>query len=237
MALVDDKSGLVRKESARNGEWVKISMRKVHTLLEMEDNDERKSFIDCLCIDLNYVEEQRNNLVIFPSKSQVKVTDSLVNVTDSSVTDYDSADESSICSTHLPSLKKLVGVEPVSGPKTIKSILKSNSTFKDENLKGVTINEPTSAPAKGNKNVSSSKNNSAPAAPQDRWYKEKHIELVNIMGNSGTGMLIREMAKELSAALAHECLFVDFLPEEEPKKVSEALKHLRWVDVMQEELN
>nr|GEW27009.1 hypothetical protein [Tanacetum cinerariifolium] len=64
MALADDKSGVVRKESARNGEWVKISMRKVHTLLEMEDNDEKKSFIDYSCIDLNYVEEQRNNLVL-----------------------------------------------------------------------------------------------------------------------------------------------------------------------------
>ncbi|GJR04683.1 retrovirus-related pol polyprotein from transposon TNT 1-94 [Tanacetum coccineum] len=38
-------------------------------------------------------------------------------------------------------------------------------------------------------------------------------------------MLTRSMAKELSAALAHEYLFVDFLSEEEPKKVSEALKH------------
>ncbi|GKG14274.1 hypothetical protein Tco_0353874, partial [Tanacetum coccineum] len=59
-------------------------------------------------------------------------------------------------------LEKLVGVEPVSRPKTIKSILKSNSTFKAETLKGVTINEPTSAPAKGNKNVSASKRNSTP---------------------------------------------------------------------------
>ncbi|GKA73711.1 retrovirus-related pol polyprotein from transposon TNT 1-94 [Tanacetum coccineum] len=31
-------------------------------------------------------------------------------------------------------------------------------------------------------------------------------------------MLTRAMAKELSAASAHECLFVDFLSEEEPKK-------------------
>ncbi|GKA86270.1 hypothetical protein Tco_0807981 [Tanacetum coccineum] len=50
-------------------------------------------------------------------------------------------------------------------------------------------------------------------------------------------MLTRAMAKELSAASAHECLFVDFLFEEEPKKVSEALKHPGWVDAMQEELN
>ncbi|GJW15147.1 hypothetical protein Tco_0019280 [Tanacetum coccineum] len=50
-------------------------------------------------------------------------------------------------------------------------------------------------------------------------------------------MLTRAMAKQLSAASAHECLFVDFLSEEEPKKVSEALKHPGWVDVMQDELN
>ncbi|GKA22159.1 hypothetical protein Tco_0708121, partial [Tanacetum coccineum] len=56
-------------------------------------------------------------------------------------------------------------------------------------------------------------------APQDRWSKDKHIELVNIIGNPGAGMLTRAMAKELSPALAHECLFVDFLYEEEPKKV------------------
>ncbi|GKF11924.1 hypothetical protein Tco_0049850, partial [Tanacetum coccineum] len=64
--------------------------------------------------------------------------------------------------TPLPLLEKLAGVELVSGPKTIKSILKSNSTFKAETLKGVTINEPTSAPAKANKNVLASKRNSAP---------------------------------------------------------------------------
>ncbi|GKE57462.1 hypothetical protein Tco_1496647 [Tanacetum coccineum] len=64
MAFADDKNVTVGKESARNSEWVKISMRKVHTLLEMKDNDERIFFIDYLCIDLNYVEEQRNNLML-----------------------------------------------------------------------------------------------------------------------------------------------------------------------------
>nr|GFA73990.1 hypothetical protein [Tanacetum cinerariifolium] len=61
---------------------------------------------------------------------------------------YDLADESSVYSTLFPSLKKLDGAEPVSGPKTIKSILKSRSTFKTEALKGVIINKPSSAPAK-----------------------------------------------------------------------------------------
>ncbi|GKD37307.1 hypothetical protein Tco_1257514, partial [Tanacetum coccineum] len=74
---------------------------------------------------------------------------------------YDSADESSICSTPLLLLKKLDGVELGSGPKTIKSILKSKSTFKAETLKGITLNEPSSAPARGNKSSSASKTNSA----------------------------------------------------------------------------
>ncbi|GJS69941.1 hypothetical protein Tco_0702782 [Tanacetum coccineum] len=77
----------------------------------------------------------------------------------------------------------------------------------------------------------------ATPAPQDRWSRDKHIELVNIVGNPGAGMLTRAMAKELSAASSHECIFVDFLSEEEPKYVSEALKHHGWVDDMQEELN
>ncbi|GJW19414.1 hypothetical protein Tco_0026850 [Tanacetum coccineum] len=66
---------------------------------------------------------------------------------------------------------------------------------------------------------------------------DKHIELVNIIGILGARMLTKAMAKGLSAASAHEYLFVDFLSEEEPKKVFEAFKHPRWVDTMQEELN
>ncbi|GJU24764.1 hypothetical protein Tco_1163385 [Tanacetum coccineum] len=62
MALADEERVSVGKESARNGEWIKISIKKVHTLLEMDDND-GKSFLDYLCIDLNYVEEQTNNLM------------------------------------------------------------------------------------------------------------------------------------------------------------------------------
>ncbi|GJV18092.1 retrovirus-related pol polyprotein from transposon TNT 1-94 [Tanacetum coccineum] len=74
-------------------------------------------------------------------------------------------------------------------------------------------------------------------APQDRWSQDKHIDLVNIIGDPEAGMLTQAMAKELSTTSTHECLFVDFLSEKEPKKVSEALKHPGWVDAMQDELN
>nr|GEU50376.1 retrovirus-related Pol polyprotein from transposon TNT 1-94 [Tanacetum cinerariifolium] len=71
-------------------------------------------------------------------------------------------------------------------------------------------------------------------APQDRWSQDKHIELVSIIGNPGARMLTRSMAKELGAALTYKCIFVDFIFEEEPKKVSESIQHLRWVDSMQD---
>ncbi|GJX91141.1 hypothetical protein Tco_0344467 [Tanacetum coccineum] len=64
-------------------------------------------------------------------------------------------------------------------------------------------------------------------APQDRWYHDKHIDPVNIIGNPRAEMLIRAMAKELGATLAHECLFVDFLFEKEPKR---SLKHYNIQD-------
>ncbi|GJW84711.1 hypothetical protein Tco_0157856 [Tanacetum coccineum] len=215
MALDEDNDD-VSKEGAKNGEWVKISIRKVHTLLEMEDNDDRKTYLDYLCIDLNYVKEQRNNLLskhrdlvhelnackehllilkqakldflimqhintkilkenknakdlVFVKSSADESKVSIPSVerpwlSKAEATEYDLADKSSVCSTPLPPLKKLNGVEPTFGPKTIKSILRSKSIFKAETLKGAIINEPSSAPVKGNKNSSASIVNSAPAS-------------------------------------------------------------------------
>ncbi|GKD70933.1 hypothetical protein Tco_1325023, partial [Tanacetum coccineum] len=100
---------------------------------------------------------------ILPAESQRNTIDPSVVVTDFSTTIYDSADESSVCSTPLPPLKKLNGAEPIYGPKTIKLILRSKSTFKNEALKGVIINKPFSAPAKRNKSSPASKVYSAPA--------------------------------------------------------------------------
>ncbi|GKA72819.1 retrovirus-related pol polyprotein from transposon TNT 1-94 [Tanacetum coccineum] len=140
MTLVDDESFVVGKESARNGEWVKISMKNVHTLLDMEDNDERKSFLDYLSDDTK---------VSIPGVERPWLS----KAEGFTLPNHDTADESSVCSTPIFLLEKLAGAELVYGPKTIKSIWKSNSTFKVETLKGVTINEPYSALAKGKKMV------------------------------------------------------------------------------------
>ncbi|GJV95928.1 retrovirus-related pol polyprotein from transposon TNT 1-94 [Tanacetum coccineum] len=68
--------------------------------------------------------------------------------------------------------------------------------------------------------------------PQDRWSKDQHTKLMNIIGDPGEGMLTRSMAAKLTAASASECLFVNFLSKIEPKKVSETLKHPRWVNAI-----
>ncbi|GJS51465.1 hypothetical protein Tco_0624827 [Tanacetum coccineum] len=275
MALADEERVYVGKESARNGEWIRISMKKVHTLLEMEDNDDRKSFLDYLCIDFNYVEEQRCNLLskhrnlvqelntckeqllvlkqaklnlltiqhvnteilkenqnlrnelkeltsiieswlnssnkvnqciseqIPTQKKKILGINQLTENTSSfgpndSVFVMSSADNSdlsiSICNkpklseadkvssvdTPLPSLK-LDDAKPVSGSKTIKSILKSKSTFKSEALKGIIINEPSSAPARGNKSSSASKTNSAPAGKLKNVKTEDDPPLAIVM--------------------------------------------------------
>ncbi|GKB66215.1 hypothetical protein Tco_0927627 [Tanacetum coccineum] len=240
MALAEEND-VVSKEGARNGEWVKISMRKVHTLLEIEDNDDRKVCLDYLCIDLNYVEEQRMNkspqkkrilgvdqltedpsssgqkdLVfvkssvddtkvtipgverpwlfeaesfiwpnhdtgrILPSESQRNTTDPSVVVTDSSTTDYDSADESSVCSTPLPPLKKLDGVEPISEPKTIKSILRSKSITQNETFKRFHNNEPYhQTPAKGNKSLQLVKVHSSHVCEKTDHRTLDHVEYMS----------------------------------------------------------
>nr|GEW23583.1 hypothetical protein [Tanacetum cinerariifolium] len=72
---------------------------------------------------------------------------------------------------------------------------------------------------------------------EDRRSRDKRIKLMNIIGDPREGMLTRSMAAKLTTASTSKCLFADFFSKIEPKKVSEALKHLGWVDAMQEELN
>ncbi|GJW62178.1 hypothetical protein Tco_0111513 [Tanacetum coccineum] len=254
MALVNEKRVSVSKKSANNGEWVKIFIQKVHTLLEMEDNYDRKSFVDYLCIDLNYVEEQRNNLLskhrnlvqeLNTCKEQLLILNQakldlltmqhvnteilkenqnlrnllkeLTSITETWLNSSNklweknpvfvksSADnskvsiigsnkpklseaEDSTLSNHdtgkhpLPPLEKLAGAKPVPGPKTIKSYLKSSPTFKAETLKGITLLEPSSTPAKDNiKGSSALKTSSAPAGKLNNVKVEDDPPLAIVM--------------------------------------------------------
>ncbi|GJS23499.1 hypothetical protein Tco_0452131 [Tanacetum coccineum] len=164
MALADEERDSVGKEIARNNN-VSITDSNKHRLFEAENST--LSNLDTGKIPL--VESQRN------------ITDPSVAVTESSATNYDSADESLVCSTPFPPLKKLDYVEPISGPKTIKSILKSKSIFKTETLYGIIINKPSSAPARGNKSSSASKITSAPAGKLKNVKMEDDPPLAIVM--------------------------------------------------------
>ncbi|GJY80653.1 retrovirus-related pol polyprotein from transposon TNT 1-94 [Tanacetum coccineum] len=66
------------------------------------------------------------------------------------------------------------------------------------------ITQPTAGPSGNN--------------TENRWSKDQHIELVNIIGDPGEGMLTRSVAAKLTAASTYECIFADFLSKIEPKK-------------------
>nr|GEV87463.1 hypothetical protein [Tanacetum cinerariifolium] len=117
MALNDEERISVGKESARNDNSdMSITSSNLHESSKAKDSTLPNH-------DTNEVPS---------NKSQRNTTNPPAVVSDSPTPDYDSADESLVCSTPLLLLKKLDGSEPGSGPKTVKSILKSKSTFKAE---------------------------------------------------------------------------------------------------------
>nr|GEU64431.1 hypothetical protein [Tanacetum cinerariifolium] len=246
MALTNEERVSVGRESAKNGDWTKISMKK-NLVQELNKGKEQLLVLNQAKLDLltmqhvnteillenqnltlelkeltsiretwlnssNKVNQpgirkssaNNSNMSITSSKipkssktedfilpnhdtgevpsneSQRNTIDPSVFVSESLVTDYDLADESSICSTPLLSLKKLDGAEPVSRPETIKSILKSKSTFKAKTLKGIPINEPSSAAARG-KSSSSSKTNSSPVGKLKNVKMEDDPPLAIVM--------------------------------------------------------
>ncbi|GKB54525.1 retrovirus-related pol polyprotein from transposon TNT 1-94 [Tanacetum coccineum] len=62
MEIAEDEPS-VGKADARSGQWVDITMKKVHGLLSMTDGDERKHVLDYTHVDLHHVEDQRKNFV------------------------------------------------------------------------------------------------------------------------------------------------------------------------------
>ncbi|GKB68352.1 retrovirus-related pol polyprotein from transposon TNT 1-94 [Tanacetum coccineum] len=76
-----------------------------------------------------------------------------------------------------------------------------------------------------------------PIIPQDRWSREKHIYLVNIIGEPLAGITTRSKIRDSDAASASKRLYVNFFSKMEPIKLIKALEEEGWIIVMQEELN
>nr|GEV03571.1 RNA-directed DNA polymerase, eukaryota [Tanacetum cinerariifolium] len=109
IALTDDKSGGVGKESAKNGDWVKIAMKK------NSSNYEPKGLVF-----VKY--STKDNNVSKPNVERPWLSE---------------AEESNSVSINLlPPLETLHDVESQTGPKTIKLVLKSCSNRKAKASKG-----------------------------------------------------------------------------------------------------
>ncbi|GJS25616.1 hypothetical protein Tco_0454248 [Tanacetum coccineum] len=128
MALAEENDAM-SKEGARNGEWVKTSMRKkrilgVDQLTKDPSSSGQKDIVFVkssaddtkvsipgykdpgMFEDEGFILPNHDTSRILPTKSQRNTTNPSVAVANSSATEYDLADESLICSTPLPPLKK-----------------------------------------------------------------------------------------------------------------------------------
>nr|GEW01287.1 retrovirus-related Pol polyprotein from transposon TNT 1-94 [Tanacetum cinerariifolium] len=74
---------------------------------------------------------------------------------------------------------------------------------------------------------------SNPPIPQDRWSRDKHTDLVNIIGEPFAGITTKSRIRDSDAASASECLYVNFLLEIKPKNLIEALEEEEEVYVEQ----
>ncbi|GJZ11380.1 retrovirus-related pol polyprotein from transposon TNT 1-94 [Tanacetum coccineum] len=195
MALADEERVSVGKESARNELIIKqakldlLTMQHVNTKILKENQNLRNELKELTFIIEEWLNSSNKAKRVFvkssANNSEVSITGSnkpkLFEDEDSTLSNHDTANESSVCSTPHPTLEKLTGAKLVSGPKTIKSILKSKFTFKAKTLNGITINEPSSAPARGNKSSLVSKTNSTPAGKLKNVKMEDDPPLAIVM--------------------------------------------------------
>ncbi|GKA29698.1 retrovirus-related pol polyprotein from transposon TNT 1-94, partial [Tanacetum coccineum] len=63
LMVVADEELSVGRTDARSYQWVEITMQKVQKLLSLTDSDERKHVLDYTHVNLQYVEDQRKNLL------------------------------------------------------------------------------------------------------------------------------------------------------------------------------
>nr|GEW64529.1 hypothetical protein [Tanacetum cinerariifolium] len=151
MTLTNEERISVGKESARNGEWTKIARNGEWTKITINSNLHKSSEAEDSTLPNHDTNEVPSN------KSQRNTTDPSAVLSDSPAPDYDSANESSVCSTLFLPLKK---------------------------LDGITLNEPSSAPTRGNKSSFASKTNLAHAGK---------LKNVNVEDDPPLAMVIKEL--------------------------------------------
>ncbi|GJU49624.1 retrovirus-related pol polyprotein from transposon TNT 1-94 [Tanacetum coccineum] len=88
--------------------------------------------------------------------------------------------------------------------------------------------EDTEVPHVTQFHISNQAFTSSHIVPQDRWSRDQNIELVNIIGDPGKGMLTRSMAAKLIAASASECLFADFLSDAMQEELNQFYRNKLW---------
>nr|GEW74567.1 retrovirus-related Pol polyprotein from transposon TNT 1-94 [Tanacetum cinerariifolium] len=105
-------------------------------------------------------------------------------------------------------LELIVPTEPnIPHPKDTEGppdLINTDGTHKQNVQNDLMITQPTDVPSENN--------------TKDRWSRDQHIELLNIIDDLGERMLTRSMTSKLTAASASECLFADFFYEIELKK-------------------
>ncbi|GKE06830.1 retrovirus-related pol polyprotein from transposon TNT 1-94 [Tanacetum coccineum] len=96
----------------------------------------------------------------------------------------------------------------------------SGDNLAPDEIQDNVINEQTSEVQPSTTTISpSSEVFLQPPISQDRWSRENHSELVNIICEPLVGITTRSKIRDSEAASAHECLYVNFFSEMKPKKL------------------
>nr|GEU39269.1 retrovirus-related Pol polyprotein from transposon TNT 1-94 [Tanacetum cinerariifolium] len=224
------KYGKKRKDHARNGGWIDITMKKVNILLSMDKDSEWQNYLKYINIDL---------------KEPIWYLDSgcLRSMTGAKSYRHKYVEKPGPKSLKLPQenhVPKVVALnEPdiphtknAEGPPDLINTKKSH----EQNVQiKQTITQSNEGPSWNNtevlasiieslvldvpqSQVSNQASTSSHLVPQNRWSNDQHIEHVNIIADHDKGMLTRSMTTKLTAASAIECLFANFLSKIEPKR-------------------
>nr|GEX18929.1 retrovirus-related Pol polyprotein from transposon TNT 1-94 [Tanacetum cinerariifolium] len=245
MALADDDL-TVGKNHARNGKWVDITMRKVNTLLSMDEDADWQNYLKRILILESQAVNESLETLNTPESSKdseaqracffAKASESINWLWDKRLSHLNFKNINKLAKQDkvlgLPSLvySKDKPFTKCEKEKHHRASFKTKQNFPIKkclhllhmDLFGPNdqmITQPTNAPLGNNiegprptteplvldvtqSYILNQASTSSHPAPQDRWSRDQHIELVNIIGNLGEIMLTRGMAAKLKAASA-----------------------------------